>query len=145
MNVEEFKRLEHNAESGEVESMFKLAKLYRSGQTYTSLSIPKNPEKAKELLRNASDKGHKPSLLLLNSYDEKKSFEKVVLLVGDMLDRLDTRVSRLGEIISSVFAWLIGLTVVGVIVILLLKGVAALPVSVAILIGAVIIAMAVSR
>jgi TPR repeat protein len=167
MDLAEFRQLEHRAEAGEVQAMHILGKLYRTGfdyispYEYVSLHVPKDTERAKELLNEAAAKGHNPSLLLLDQFDKMgpvpldKLDEKYLRRINVAKERafsMENAFSQLVEIfilgfqrLFGAIKWLTFISLMAVFVALAIKGIAALPVSLAVIIGAVIIAGAVKK
>ncbi len=143
MNLPEFKELQHLAEIGEVNAMYELAKIYRFGRVYDSLTVPKNKENAKKLLMVAANKGHKPALKFLNSFDKKREgifgvLERFSLVIVELFKAFI-------ELLSSFILYILLLTVFALIGLIFwygIKGLANIPVSIAIIIGAIIIAIA---
>lgn len=145
MNAEEFKELENNASSGDAESMYKLAKLHRYGKTFNTVTIPRNRNKTIELLQGASNKGHIKSKELLKNIDKHSVFITTLVYIDDAADQIGEFFNNLKHFIASTVYIVVGILLFIAIIVLIVKGVSALPVSLAIIIGAVIIALAVKK
>ncbi len=142
MGPDEFERLKQLADTGDLDSMFKLAKLYRSGKSFRSgFTIPRDSETARELLRTAAARGYGPAQRLLRDFDKEPIPRTIFGYVGRLIERIE---SFLVFIFTGV-GWILGLLLVAGVIWLVFLGVAALPVSIAIIVGALIITAAVRR
>lgn len=152
MTPGEFELLVKNAESGNTNAMYRLGMLYRNGKKFFALSVPEDREKSHQYFEAAAEGGHALGAWRIGA---RKGFPflPMVILAAANLKQLTAHVliggvetlSRLIKILFKSTAWLIGIAIVLGIVSLIFSGIAALPVSVAIIIGAVIIALAISK
>jgi flagellar biosynthesis regulator FlaF len=134
--------LEKLVESGDPESMYKLAKIYRKGKTYNAVFIPMDRKKSIELLQAASAKGHKASTFLLKHFETQNRF---IELIDDVIDAIKTFAHRLKESIASIIYIVFWVLLSVAVIVLVVKGISNLPISLAIIIGAIIIALAVKK
>ncbi len=152
MTPGEFELLVRNAESGNADAMYRLGMMYRNGKNFIALSVPKDSEKSRQYFETAAEDGH---ALAAWRIGVRKGFPflQVVVLAAASLKQFSAHVliggvdtlSRLIKILFKSTAWVIGIAIVVGIVSLIFSGIAALPVSVAVIIGAVIIASAISK
>lgn len=156
MNLSEFHELNQKVELGDPAAMYELAKLYRKGVNFSTILIPKNIEGARELLYIASKKGYYPAKNMLENFENdnliKSTFREIPRLpliiyrkIGKSLGEIYRGISKL---LFNSIALVFALLLIGVIcsaIYLIFKGVSALPISVAIILGALIIAVSLKK
>jgi TPR repeat protein len=148
MRIAQFKQLEQSAESGDANSIYQLALLFRIGKSWPSLSVPKNIEKSKELLQIASGKGHWRATHLLANFDRvtaQERLDRFSLTTVLSFKDLGQGFKEFGQNCATGAVGVIGITLIIGIVLLFFLGLAAIPVSIAVIIGAIIIAAAIRK
>jgi hypothetical protein len=142
MDSEKFSTLEKKADSGDAKSLYKLAMLYRSGASFPTFYVPKDPDKSNALLSAATELGYIPKRNFLKVPIELLS--QLISYIFNGIDRATTLIEATASKLFSPLKFILLASSSLLAIYLLIKGVAALPVSIAIVIGAIIIALAIS-
>jgi len=163
MNLSEFHELNEKVDSGDPEAMYDLAKLYLKGAKFSTIIVPKDPKGSKELLLKSGEQGYLPAKALLNDFESDNLIKAVLRelprapkIFGKKIEKTCSETYRIcGETYRNVTRFLLGsvkatfilllLIVAGIAIYTLIKGIAALPVSAAIIIGAIIIAVSLKK
>lgn len=145
MNLQELEDLERRAEAGEAKAMHLLGMLYKEGKEFGGLSIPKDTEKAHCLLRRAAETRRAN---VRKALDPSRVRENIAA-IWEMVDKAITRIDKgLGSLFEELGPFVIGAFAIALAVLVLWlvgSAIAVLPVSVAVIIGALIIAAALRR
>ncbi|MFZ2309028.1 MAG: hypothetical protein WAW73_06355 [Rhodoferax sp.] len=148
----EFDLLVKSADAGGTHAMYKLGMMYRTGKSFRTLLVPKDAEKSHQYLCSAAEQGHALAAWRIGSRKDFPLLQAVLFgaralkeFVAHLLVAFLTGIADIARISLKSAAWLIGVSVAFGLVWLIYSGIASLPVSVAILLGAVLIAAAVNK
>lgn len=160
MTSAEFQEIELSASEGNSFSKIWLAILYRKGIRNDTFLVLRNSDKSKEYLESAKMDNYWLAKLMLNRLMIVR--EPVFLFLYILLSAVDfinydkqvlisvlSKLFGFGLTVSKIFLklalWVLIIAVACIILYLIFEGISILPVSVAIILGAVIIALAIRR
>lgn len=156
MTPVEFEVLVREAESGDSDAMYRLGMMYRAGKNFHTLAVPKDGEKSHQYFEKAAESGHALAAWRIGSREGFPFLQTVVqtsVFCVKCIVKFATHAVASGalalivvfKLLFKFAGWSIVTAIVLGLVWLTISSIAALPVSLAVIIGAVIIASSTRR
>lgn len=145
MDIQEFEELESRAQAGQVQAMRRLGNLYKKGKVFGGLAIPKNTERANQLFQAVSAKRRATIRRIFTPSKFRENLSALGTLIDNGITRIETFVASVFKALGVLLVAVVLIALAAAILWLVARGVSGLPVSVAIIIGAIIIASSMRR
>jgi len=160
MTPSEYQKIELSASQGNSFSKIRLAVLYRFGIRKGVFRVPRDMDKSKDYLESANSSGYWLAKVMLSRYLIVREPVFVILIglfcIVDFLEYdknvLISALSRLfgfsfsvSKAILKLVLWILAIAIVCLVGYLFITGISMLPISIAIILGAIIIASAIKR